>query len=378
MDSLFKTGEDLHVLIMNVEALSTQKGVDFAKKFLFSHRALMAVDESTTIKNPDAKRTKSICDLGLASRYNRILTGSPVTKSPLDLFKQCEFLQPELLGFSSYYAFRSRFAKLKTMNYGGKSFQLVTGYKNLDELAEIIKPFSERILKKECLDLPPKTYIKRTIQLSTEQQKLYNQMKRMAIAELHGKTMTTATALVQLMRLQQITCGHFKADDGSVKQIKNNRISELLSVLDEVEGKAIIWCHWRHDIQNVVAAITKEYGPRSVVTYYGDTTSEQRQKAIKEIQNKNGEVRFLVGTPQTGGYGITLTEANTMIYFSNGYDLEKRTQSEARIDRIGQTRSMTYVDIIAEKTVDEKIVKALRKKIDIASQIMGEKLEEWI
>jgi SNF2 family DNA or RNA helicase len=378
LNSLFETGEDLHILIMNVEALSTQKGVDFAKKFLFSHRALMAVDESTTIKNPDAKRTKSICDLGLASRYNRILTGSPVTKSPLDLFKQCEFLQPELLGFSSYYAFRSRFAKLKTMNYGGKSFQLVTGYKNLDELAEIIKPFSERILKKECLDLPPKTYIKRTIQLSTEQQKLYTQMKRMAIAELHGKTMTTATALVQLMRLQQITCGHFKADDGSVKQIKNNRIAELLSVLDEVEGKAIIWCHWRHDIQNVVAAITKEYGPRSVVTYYGDTTSEQRQKAIKEIQNKNGEVRFLVGTPQTGGYGITLTEANTMIYFSNGYDLEKRTQSEARIDRIGQTRSMTYVDIIAEKTVDEKIVKALKKKIDIASQIMGEKLEEWI
>ena len=134
---------------MNVEGeASTQKG-DFAKKFLFSHRALMAVDESTTIKNPDAKRTKSICDLGLASRYNRILTGSPVTKSPLDLFKQCEFLQPELLGFSSYYAFRSRFAKLKTMNYGGKNpFQLVTGYKNLDELAEIIKPFSERILKK--------------------------------------------------------------------------------------------------------------------------------------------------------------------------------------------------------------------------------------
>ena len=378
LNSLFETGEDLHILIMNVEALSTQKGVDFAKKFLFSHRALMAVDESTTIKNPDAKRTKSICDLGLASRYNRILTGSPVTKSPLDLFKQCEFLHPELLGFTSYYAFRARFAKLKTMNYGGKSFQLVTGYKNLDELAEIIKPFSERILKKDCLDLPPKTYIKRTIQLSTEQQKLYNQMKRMAIAELHGKTMTTATALVQLMRLQQITCGHFKADDGSVKQIKNNRISELLSVLDEVEGKAIIWCHWRHDIQNVVAAITKEYGPRSVVTYYGDTTSEQRQKAIKEIQNKNGEVRFLVGTPQTGGYGITLTEANTMIYFSNGYDLEKRTQSEARIDRIGQTRSMTYVDIIAEKTVDEKIVKALKKKIDIASQIMGEKLEEWI
>jgi SNF2 family DNA or RNA helicase len=234
------------------------------------------------------------------------------------------------------------------------------------------------VLKKDCLDLPPTNYIKRTIQLSSEQQKLYNQMKRMAIAELSGKTMTTATALVQLMRLQQITCGHFKADDGTVKQIKNNRVNELLEVLNEVEGKAIIWCHWRHDIQSVVKAIEKEYGPRSLVTYYGDTTTEDRQDAIKQIQNPDSEVRFLVGTPQTGGYGITLTEANTMIYFSNGYDLEKRTQSEARIDRIGQTRNMTYVDIIAENTVDEKIVKALRKKIDIASQIMGEELKDWI
>jgi SNF2 family DNA or RNA helicase len=203
-------------------------------------------------------------------------------------------------------------------------------------------------------------------------------MKRMAIAELSGKTMTTATALVQLMRLQQITCGHFKADDGTVKQIKNNRVGELLEVLNEVEGKAIIWCHWRHDIQSVVKALEKEYGPRSLVTYYGDTTTEDRQDAIKQIQNPDSEVRFLVGTPQTGGYGITLTEANTMIYFSNGYDLEKRTQSEARIDRIGQTRNMTYVDIIAENTVDEKIVKALRKKINIASQIMGEELKDWI
>ena len=203
-------------------------------------------------------------------------------------------------------------------------------------------------------------------------------MKRMAVAEMHNKTMTTSTALVQLMRLQQITCGHFKADDGTVKQIKNNRVSELLNVLDEVEGKAVIWCHWRHDINNVVAAISKDYGPRSVVTYYGDTTTEDRQKAIKEIQNPDSEVRVLVGTPQTGGYGITLTEANTMIYFSNGYDLEKRTQSEARIDRIGQTRNMTYVDIIAEKTVDEKIVKSLRKKINIASEVMGEELRKWI
>ena len=378
LKSLFKQGEDLRILIMNVEAFSTDKGVEFAHKFLYANSCLMAIDESTTIKNPDAKRTKNIVTLGDQAKYKRILTGSPVTKSPLDLFKQCEFLDPTLLNYSSYYAFRTRYAKLKTANFGGRSFQLVVGYKNLDELSEKIKPFSSRVLKEECLDLPAYTHMKRIIQLSTEQQKLYNQMKKEAMAFLNGKQMTTATALVQLMRLQQITCGHFKADDGTVKQIKNNRISELMNVLDEVEGKAIIWCHWRHDIDNVLKEVKKEYGPRSVVTYYGDTSTDDRQKAIKEIQDPNSEVRFLIGTPQTGGYGITLTEANTMIYFSNGYDLEKRTQSEARINRIGQKRKMTYIDIIAEDTVDERIVKALRKKIDIASQIMGEELKDWI
>ena len=220
--------------------------------------------------------------------------------------------------------------------------------------------------------------MKRTIQLSAEQKSVYQQMKKEAVAFLNGKSMTTATALVQLMRLQQITCGHFKDDSGQIQQIKNNRINELMSVLGEVEGKAIIWCHWRHDIDNVLAAVTKEYGPRSVVTYYGDTSTEDRQKAIREIQNPDSEVRFLIGTPQTGGYGITLTEANTMIYFSNGYDLEKRTQSEARINRIGQKRKMTYIDIIAEDTVDERIVKALNKKQNIASEIMGEELKSWI
>ena len=197
---------------------------------------------------------------------------------------------------------------------------------------------------------------------------------------------TTVNVITQLMRLQQITCGHFKADDGSFQEIKNNRISELLSVLNEVEGKAIIWCHWRHDIKNVIKAITTAednqknllYGPQSAVTYYGDTTVEERQTAIKKIQDPESKVRFLVGTPQTGGYGITLTGASTMIYYSNGYDLEKRLQSEARIDRICQERPMTYIDILAEDTIDEKIVKALRKKVNIATEIMGEELKAWI
>jgi len=377
LNTLFKPEVDLHILIMNVEAFSTKKGVEFASRFLDSHSTLMAIDESTTIKNPGAKRTKAIVSLGKQAKYRRILTGSPVTKSPLDLYKQCEFLDIWLLGHQSYYSFRTRYASMRTANFNGRSVQIVTGYHNLDELAEKLKPFSYRVLKDECLDLPPKTFMKRVIQLSPEQKKLYDQMKQLALAEMNGKLTTTATALTQLMRLQQITCGHFKADDDSVQEIKNNRIDELMDLLEEVEGKAIIWAHWRHDIATIVREIEEEY-PGSVMTYYGDTTSDDRQKAIKEIQNPESKVRFLVGTPQTGGYGITLTGASTMIYYSNGYDLEKRQQSEARIDRIGQEKPMTYIDILAEDTIDEKIVKSLRKKVNIATEIMGEELKAWI
>ena len=378
LDSLFvQDFTKLQIFIMNVEALSTKKGLDFAHQFLNVRKALFAIDESTTIKNPGAKRTKNIISLSKLGKYRRILTGSPVTKSPLDLYKQCEFLDPWLLGHQSYYTFRTRYAIMRSANFNGRSVQIVVGYKHLDELAEKLKPFSYRVLKDDCLDLPPKTFMKRVIQLTPEQNKLYQQMKQLALAELNGKMTTTATVLTQLMRLQQITCGHFKADDGSVQNIKNNRIDQLMELIDEVEGKAIIWAHWRHDIDTIVESIEDKY-PGSVVTYYGDTTTEDRQKAIKEMQNPESKVRFLVGTPQTGGYGITLTGASTMIYYSNGYDLEKRKQSEARIDRIGQKKPMTYIDILAENTVDERIVKALRKKVNIATQIMGEELTEWI
>ena len=378
LDSLFETGEDLHILIMNVEALSTKKGHDFAQKFLFSHRALMAIDESTRIKNPEAKRTKNICQLGLATKYNRILTGSPVTKSPLDLYKQCDFLMPELLGHSSYYSFRTRYAVMKTANFGGRSVQIVVGYKNLEELSEKLKEFSFRVLKDECLDLPEKTFMKRVVSLTPDQSKAYKQMKEIAHASFNGKTMTTATVLTQLMRLQQITCGNFTADDGTMVDLDTNRLPELMNVLNEIEGKVVIWAHFQRDVHRIIEAISKEFGENTFVDYYGLTPQEDRQKNIKKFQDPKSSYRFFVGTTQTGGYGITLTAASTMVYYSNGYDLEKRQQSEARIDRIGQEKPMTYVDIICEDTVDDKIVKALRRKVNIATQIMGEELKAWI
>ena len=377
LDTLFEVNDDLHILIMNVEAFSTTKGLKFAEKFLLSHRTLMAIDESTTIKNPKALRTKNIVRISKLAKYRRILTGSPVTKNPLDLFTQCYFLDPYHLNHESYYSFRMRYAIMKTAHISGRSIQLVAGFKNLAELSEKLQPFSYRVLKEDCLDLPPKIYIKRNIELTSEQKKIYKQMKEQALAELNGSQMTTVTALTQLMRLQQITCGHFKGDTGKIQDIKHNRLNELMDVLEEVEGKAIIWCHWQRDVEIIKKAIIKEYGPGSVVDYYGLTPQDQRQINKDKFQKKEN-VRFFVGTPQTGGYGLTLTAANTGINYSNGYDLEKRLQSEDRAHRIGQKKSVTYIDIMAEETVDQKIVKALRKKINIASEVLGEELKEWI
>ena len=377
LKSLFEVEESLHILVMNVEALSNNKGVEFASRFLNSHNTLMAIDESTTIKNPRAKRTKNIIKLSEMAKYRRIMTGSPVTKNPLDLYSQCEFLNPYLLDFTSYYAFRNRYAQMKTIHVQGRAVQVVDKFQNLGELSNQLKGFSYRVLKEDCLDLPDKIYMKRQINLTPDQKKLYEQMRKEALAILNGKRVTTVNALTQLMRLHQITCGHFTSDDGMTQPIKNNRIDELMDVLEEIEGKAIIWAHYQYDINTIIKEVEKGHGPGSIVDYYGLTPQDQRQKNIKKFQ-ENDKCRFIVGTPQTGGYGITLTAANTVIYYSNGYDLEKRLQSEDRAHRIGQKKSVTYVDILADETVDEKIVKSLRKKINIASEVLGEELKSWI
>jgi SNF2 family DNA or RNA helicase len=271
-------------------------------------------------------------------------------------------------------------------NFGGRQVWIIQSYQRLDELSEILKPFSYRVLKEDCLDLPDKVYIKREVELTKEQEEHYATMKATAMALLKGDIVRAPHALTQLMRLHQIVCGHLKTESGEIVDIPSNRIKELMKILDETNGKVIIWAHYIHDIEKIVKAISTAkdeegnliYGPESIVSYYGATESEIRQKNIEAFQDPRSPVRFFVGNPQTGGYGITLTEASTVIYYSNGYDLEKRLQSEDRAHRIGQKKSVTYIDLIAEKTVDEKIVKALRKKINIASEVLGEELRSWI
>jgi SNF2 family DNA or RNA helicase len=264
-------------------------------------------------------------------------------------------------------------------NFGGRRVQIVGSYRRLGELAEKLDKFSYRVLKEDCLDLPEKVFTKRLVELTDQQKKVYRQMKEMALAILDdGKMMSTMNVMTQLMRLHQVTCGHFKADDGTITHLKNNRINSLMELLEETEGKVIIWANYVEDIKNIVATLKKAYGEASTVEYHGGVDATLRQEHIAQFQQEKGPTRYFVGNTQTGGYGITLTAANTMIYYSNSYDLEKRLQSEDRAHRIGQTGSVTYVDLIAESTIDERIVKALKKKVNIANEIMGEDLKDWI
>ena len=300
------------------------------------------------------------------------MTGSPVTKSPLDLFSQVQFLDPWLLDQQSYYSFRARYAVVVQRSVGTHSFQHIVKYQRLDELQEKIQNFSTRVLKNDCLDLPEKVYTKRSVSLTGEQVKAYTEMKKAAITFFEENVMTAASVLTQMIRLHQIICGHVKTDDGEIKSIKSNRIKELLEVLEETDGKVIIWAVYRYDIQQIEKTLGEKYGKESVATYYGDTKDNIRQSIVDNFMDPDSDLRFFVGNPKTGGYGLTLTSSHTVVYYSNDYSLEVRLQSEDRAHRIGQTSKVTYVDLITDHTIDEKIVKALNNKIDLASQVMGE------
>ena len=381
LESIIKDPKDLtlDIFLMNIEALHTPKGSRFAERFLNGHRAMIVIDESTTIKNPKAIRTKNALKLSTLAKYRRILTGSPVTRDPIDLFSQCEFLDPAILGHASYYSFKNRYTVQVKTNVGTHVFNKVVGYKNLGELSGLLNAHSYRVLKEDCLDLPEKIYTKRQVDLMPEQKKAYKEMKEYALTLFEdGSVLTASTVMTQLLRLHQISCGHLIMEDGETKIFKNNRITELMDILEEVDGKVIIWANYRQDIRTIYDTVSKKYGADTVATYYGDTPDGERQDIVQRFQDPKSPLRYFVGNQQTAGYGLTLTAASTVVYYSNNYDLEKRIQSEDRAHRIGQKSNVTYIDLIAEKTVDERIVKALRNKINIASTVLGEDFKQWL
>ena len=372
--------KDLKIFLINVEALSTKRGFEGCKDYLTTNNLnFVALDESTTIKNRSAKRTKNILALQKLARVRRILTGSPITKSPLDLYTQCQFLSPELLGFSSYLAFRNRYAEMTDIPVGsGRYISVPKYYKRLEELEKKMKFFSTRIRKDECLDLKPKVRQRRYIELDGEGKRIYEKLRTNALAIVEDSTISFSNKLTEIIKLHQVCNGFTKNDDGEVLSLHNSKVNALDEILEETDGKVIIWANYIYNIEQLIEFLEKKYGKESVVSIYGAVDVQTRKDAVKRIQ-EDPDTRFLVGNPTTGGFGLTLTAVNTVIYFSNNYNLEVRKQSEDRAHRMGQKGTVVYIDIVARNTLDEAIMKSLTSKGQIAAKTLGEEeLRDWL
>jgi hypothetical protein len=391
MARLYLPGRYLRTFVFNVEAASSERGLEELAAFLQKYRCMMTVDESTTIKSPTAKRTVAMINLGKLAHYRRICSGNPTPNSPLDVFSQSEFLKKNLMGYSNFFAFRNRFAVLKKQKFGkGRAFQTVVGYRDLTLLKELMSRFSFIIKKADCLDLPPKIYQTIDCEMGPKQKEAYNQMRDACLVDLGAQGRVFATIVItQLVKLHQIACGYMKTEAGHEIAFDepNDRLAQLLDILDGATGKVIIWAIYRYNIRQISAAIAEKFGQGSVVTFFGENSGEERTDAKARFQGlparkdpRTGEMlpevhhdpgtRFMVANQAAGKFGNTWTRGTTMVYYANDYNLENRDQSEDRPHRIGQTESVLIIDLRVRGTVDEKIVRALRVKKKLTDELV--------
>jgi SNF2 family DNA or RNA helicase len=371
------------IMLMNIEALSykTAGARELAAEFVGHRHAEVIVDESTTIKSHATNRTKFVIRaLRDAGSYRRILCGLPTPQSPLDLFGQFTFLDENILGyaFTEFTLFRARYAKVVMTQLPGRKFlvPLIRGFQNTDELYAKIEPHSYRIRLEDVKDLPV-TYQVRHVELTPEQKKAYDSLKKNAIAELEGGRLVTAQlVIVQMLRLHQILCGFVKDSEGVVRELPEKRTAALLDLFEEYDGKAIVWCSYDLSIRRVAAALKDKYGEGSVALFWGGNIREREgeDKRFKE----DPKCRFMVATPGAGGRGWRWDVANLVVYYSSTNNLEHRDQSEERAKDMTKTDSTAYVDLIVPGSIDEKFIHALRRKIDLASVITGDAYREWL
>lgn len=378
------------VVCVSYDAFMTLPGKKFCRKFLDKREVLFVADESQRIKSPGAKRTMSLLAAAKYAVTRRILSGTPVTKSPLDVYSQMRFLDPDVwhpLGIDRFESFQARYGiekefKREIRDDAGnvirtERFSKIVAFQKIEEIKAVVDAYGERVTKEEALDLPPKVYTKRHFELSPEQRRVYDALRAKFMAELPGGALVTAPRVITLLlRLQQVTCGYVP-DDMDTETLHflgdNPRVRLLLDTLADVEGKAIIWARFRQDINQICA----ELGP-AAVRYDGSTSDADRLTARRRFQDPDDPARFFVANPAAAATGLTLTEARTVIYYSNSFDLEHRQQSEDRAHRIGQRNAVTYVDLVASGTVDAHIVQSLRAKRSLAAQVTGDELKKWI
>lgn len=402
------------------------KGVHYAKEVLTTRETMVVLDESARIKDPSTKRTKRTLAMGPYAKYRRILTGTPIANSPFDIFAQVQFLDPhfwQAYGCRGWPAFKQRFGVWvkKLQNPGAcphkkfcfacgsanvairpdgsrrcrscenvgegdnpadefcgcPKFDMLVKYRNLDQLNSIVDGVGSRLLKSEVLDLPPKMYSKRRFSLPSSQRKVYDQLRTEMMVMLEGGDMITAPLVItQLLRLQQITSGYCPTDDGEMMLAPENaRLGVLGEIVQDCPHKLIVWAKFKHDFELIGDMLRRDKVP--FVEYHGAIADQRREYARTAFQ-KDDQVKVFLGNPACAGEGLTLHAAQTVVYYNTAFKLDARLQSEDRAHRIGQEHPVQYIDIVAEDTVDDKIIEALASKKNIADLVMGDPRGGWI
>jgi len=384
----------LTIFAVNVDALRTKTGFNLAQKFASQHTCMIVVDESSRIKGFDSERTRRCLALGRWGDSRRILSGTMGSAGPQDLFSQYAFLHPGLLGTDSYKAFvaeycqllpqdsrivqdikkragsRGRFMKpqiIATDSLGRKR------YKNLDKLQRLIAPYTYRVKKEDCMDIPEKVFQTVYCELTQKLRAAYVAMEQENRYYDADGNVDTVAALASLNKLRQITSGFiFREGTPELIEEKNPRAEVLMELLSCTESPAIVWAYYQPEL-TMISRMLVDAGI-SCVEYHGSIGDEERERAIDAFQN--GEVDVFLGQPQSGGIGITLTRARTVVYYSNDFSLENRKQSEDRAHRKGTNHTVTYYDIVATDTKDERIATALQHKEEVLAKILGDDRRE--
>lgn len=358
------------IVSMNIEALRTKPGLELAMDFLSAGPAMMVVDESTSIKNHKSLQAKACFTLARYAKIRWILTGTPITQNPTDLFGQCWFLSPDALGIPSFTAFKAQYALEKEFIFGPRRFRKIVGFRNLEDLGIRLRRFSTRVLKDECLDLPDRTFQTEFVELTVEQRTIYDNLKTKFIAELkNGGFVSVTSALQATIRFQQIVSGFVHdTESDTFRRISSNRLQHLIDLLDRLGEKAIVWCNFVPDVTAITSALGEIDEHLFPISYFGGTPAGERIGAV-ETFNNNPKCRWFVCT-SAASKGLTLVAARYAIYYSRGWKLEDRLQSLDRIHRIGQTRNVTYIDLVSPGTIDERIAASLIQKQDLANKVM--------
>lgn len=389
-------------------------GKSWAKMFLQNRRVLIIADESSRLKTPTARRTVLASKAALLANYRRVLNGTPVPNGPFDIYSQICFLDPVIgprgrlqgrfwmdKGISSYEGFKTQFGQWgtgfcwftdpKTGDRKQREYPELIRYKNLDVLNQWLSEITDRVLKEDVLDLPPKLYKTMRFELTNQQRRVYDQLREEALSFLDtGELVTAPMMLTKMLRLQQVANGYVAVDDALEEPIidigkENPRLDLLMEVCEDLPHKAIIWTRFRRDADLICEAMTKK--GMTHVRYDGAVDDDGREEAKRKF--KTAEAQFFISNPAAGGEGLTLLgdqsegaeedmACKTVIYYSNGFNLQHRLQSEDRAHRIGQRWPVQYIDIVASDTIDQDVVENLKSKFDVAQQVTGDKLRAWL